>query len=101
MNYNLMLTAVDKISPYLKEIFKATARIDNIYELLMNNQVIGKLAEERMLIATNGVNCYKGLIYNLGLMITASTYSLVNLESFEYSYFVSKTLSNKHLKIVN
>lgn len=98
MNYNLMLTAVDKITPYLKEIFKATARIDNIYELLMNNQVIGKLAEERMLIATNGVNCYKGLIYNLGLMITASTYSLVNLENFEYSYFVAKTLSKQTFK---
>jgi holo-ACP synthase/triphosphoribosyl-dephospho-CoA synthase len=98
MNYELMLKAADKIIPYLREIFKATVRIGNLYELITNNQVIGKLAEEVMLNTTSGVNCYKGLIYNLGLMITASTYSLVNLQNFDYSYCVAKELSKQTFK---
>ncbi|MGI6787038.1 MAG: triphosphoribosyl-dephospho-CoA synthase [Acholeplasmataceae bacterium] len=95
MNYQLMILASEAIIPYLREMFKAAVRIDNPYELIINNQVIGKLAEEQMLRTTNNVNCYKGLIYNLGLIITASTYALVNLQSFDYTYIVAKEMSKQ------
>ena len=34
-----------------------------------------------MFKATKGVNCYKGLIFNLGLLITATTYYVSNIDN--------------------
>lgn len=95
MDYELMVTAGNSITPYLREMFKAAVRIDNLFELIINNQVIGKLAEEHMLMITKGVNCYKGLIYNLGLMITASTWALLHNYRFEETFDLAKKIALK------
>lgn len=98
MDYDLMIKAGTAIIPYLREMFKATPRITNPLELIINNQAIGVLAEKAMLKATNGVNCYKGLIYNLGVLITASTYAIINNEDFDYTFIFAKEMAKETFK---
>ncbi|MGI6781662.1 MAG: triphosphoribosyl-dephospho-CoA synthase [Acholeplasmataceae bacterium] len=95
MNYDLMLKGAKSIIPFLREMFKAVPRITNPLELIINNQVIGVIAEKQMLKATNGVNCYKGLIYNLGVLITASTFAIINLEDYDYTYIFAKEMAKE------
>lgn len=71
MDYNLMVKAIEPVSSYLSNMFINALKIDNLDELVKTNQEVGIKAEQEMLKVTNGVNCYKGLIYNLGLVITA------------------------------
>jgi holo-ACP synthase CitX len=95
MNYELMIKAKEAIMPYLIEMFFETFRNLNEIDLLRNLQSIGKSAETAMFKATEGVNAYKGLIFNLGLIISSIGYKLSRYEKrtiFDISQSFAKQL---------
>jgi triphosphoribosyl-dephospho-CoA synthetase len=74
MNYQLMIKAKEAIKPRMIEMFFLTIEKKYDFYLIDTLKNIGKRAETDMFKATNGINCYKGLIFNLGIMI--SSYAL-------------------------
>ncbi|MCK5731816.1 MAG: triphosphoribosyl-dephospho-CoA synthase [Tenericutes bacterium] len=87
MNYDLMIKAKDSIIPHLKNMFIigwSTKPLNLIFDEIRK---IGLQAERDMLLETNNVNAYKGLIFNLGILVTAYAYckynsiNLVNLKN--------------------
>lgn len=81
MDYDLMITAMEAITPFLVEMFKVSYKETDIDVILTLNKQLGINAENAMFKATKGVNCYKGLIFNLGLLITATTYHVSNIDN--------------------
>ena len=86
MDYQLMLKAKQVILPYLNKLFMIGYQAFQLDNLLEESRGIGIEAEQKMLIATNGINCYKGLIFVLGLSILASGYAIGHHESFDQIY---------------
>ena len=87
MDYNLMIKAKEAIIPYFIQMFEETYNSNkNINEIFNNVRNIGINAEKAMLLKTNGINAYKGLIFALGLVITSFAIKLSNLKS-KYSIF--------------
>ncbi len=74
MNYQLMIKAKEAIKPRIIDMFFSTIEKKYDFNLIDALKDIGKNAETDMFQATNGINCYKGLIFNLGIMI--SSYAL-------------------------
>jgi holo-ACP synthase / triphosphoribosyl-dephospho-CoA synthase len=86
MNYDLMLIAQDAIVPYLLEMFDLAYQKEskiNLNEIFEKARDIGKLAETIMLDFTNQINCYKGLIFVLGLFVLSTSFALKNNQRFE------------------
>lgn len=81
MDYDLMITAMEAITPFLVKMFKVSYKETDIDVILTLNKQLGINAEDAMFKATKGVNCYKGLIFNLGLLITATTYYVSNIDN--------------------
>ena len=77
MNVGLMLQAKEAIVDGFVEMFwlGVTESIDEAYA---KAKTIGLLLEKKMMLATSNVNCYKGLIFILGLAVVASGHALVN-----------------------
>ena len=97
MNYELMIIAKEAIKPKMIEIFFVTLEKNYDFNLTEHLKNIGKNAETDMFNATEGVNCYKGLIFNLGIMIAA--YALkVSRFIFENIFDIAKKLSYDLLK---
>lgn len=71
MNYAMMLNAKMAIIPFLLAMFKAGWNEISTSNLFHEARKIGLEAETAMLRATKGVNAYKGLIFNLGLMVSS------------------------------
>ncbi len=95
MNYELMIKAKEAIMPYLIEMFFETLKNLKEIDLIRNLQSIGKSAETAMFKATKGVNAYKGLIFNLGLIIASIGYKLSRYEKrtiFDISQSFAKQL---------
>jgi triphosphoribosyl-dephospho-CoA synthetase len=70
MDYNLMINAKNAILDDLVEMFMLgyTSNLD-IDELFIKTRKIGIKADKHMFKATNNVNAYQGLIFNLGLVL--------------------------------
>lgn len=70
MDYNLMINAKNAILDDLVEMFMLgyTSNL-NIDELFIETRKIGIKADKHMFEATNNVNAYQGLIFNLGLVL--------------------------------
>lgn len=84
MNDEIMRKAKVAIIPYFKKMFKLSFGINNLDELFYEIRLIGLDAEKEMYKKTNGVNCYKGLIFLLGLLISSLGYFLKNqFDQFE------------------
>ncbi len=79
MNYNLMITAKDAIINYFVEMFLIGYNEDNLREIFDKIRMIGQKAEQIMFISTKGINAYKGLIFDLGLMVASIGYKLSHL----------------------
>jgi len=78
MNYELMIKAKDSILPFLGKMFEVgydTTNVNIIFSLIRK---IGIDAEKEMLDVTNGINAYKGLIFNMGIIAAAYAYTLYN-----------------------
>ena len=83
MNYELMLKAKTTILPFFIEMFFTTCEHENVNDLVEELKIIGISAETAMFSATEGINAYKGLIFNLGLVVSGVAYktSRFNTES--------------------
>lgn len=76
MDHHLMLDAAEAIIPYLVRMGLMGWEAMSLEGLLPNIRKLGIQAERAMLEATGGINAYKGLIFSLGLMVTAAGYRL-------------------------
>lgn len=86
MNYELMVNTHSVIIPYLIDIFFVGFQAKERYLLLTDARQIGIKAEWAMFEKTNGVNCYKGLIFILGLVLVSLGYTLYHKQTFEHIF---------------
>jgi holo-ACP synthase CitX len=93
MDYQLMIKARDALLPYFMEIFHQGYHADETKNLLNSSRSIGIKAEQAMLDATGGINCYKGLIFVLGLTCLSVGYVMSHQEPFEAIF--------RHIKIMS
>ncbi|MBN2876903.1 MAG: triphosphoribosyl-dephospho-CoA synthase [Bacilli bacterium] len=93
MNYDLMLTAKDAILPFFIEMFEV-GLTESDYENIFNHiRKIGLKAERAMNQATGNINAYKGLIFNLGILVTAFGNALQHNSGVESVYQISKKIA--------
>jgi len=78
MNYDIMIKGKDKILDSFVEMFFVGYNSSDLEEIFVKIRKIGKVAENEMLKVNNGINTYKGLIFDLGLIVTAIGYQLGN-----------------------
>ena len=76
MDYQLMMKAKHVILPYLSRLFMKGYEAFEPEHLLEESRPLGIEAELEMLKVTGGINCYKGLIFILGLTVISSGYVL-------------------------
>jgi len=101
MNYSLMINAKDAILPYLVKMFEVgfcEIKIDSIFYKIRQ---IGLEAEEAMLNKTNNINAYKGLIFNMGLMVAAYGHVLYYNGSLDNIFDEVKEISKPVIKDFN
>ena len=75
MDYETMLKAKAAILPYFEQMFISGWETRSLSLLFKKAREIGVKAEEAMMASTKGINCYKGLIFNLGLMVSATGFA--------------------------
>ena len=97
MNYKLMTKAKDAILPYLAKMFSVgwNSKLDEVFPKI---RALGIQAEQAMYKATNNINSYKGLIFNLGILVSAYGYIFVNHHDLENIYDVVQSMSKDILK---
>jgi holo-ACP synthase/triphosphoribosyl-dephospho-CoA synthase len=78
MNYSLMIKAKDTILPFFKRMFIIGWSDYPIKEIWSCIRLVGLDAEEKMLESTNGINAYRGLIFNMGILVTVYSYCIYN-----------------------
>lgn len=83
MNYDLMLKAKDAILKYLVKAFELGYYSNDLENILEQSRPIGIEAEEKMLLATSGINCYKGLIFVFGIALMSVGYTFRNIQNFD------------------
>lgn len=76
MDYALMKKAKEAILPYFGMMFECGWTENDLFLIFDHCRTIGLQAEEAMMKATEGVNAYKGLIFNMGAVVTISGYIL-------------------------
>lgn len=86
MDYHLMIRAQRVIIPYFVEMFRLGYGDFEIYNLFDLARPLGVKAEQAMLDETGGVNCYKGLIFILGLILTSLGYTLKHQQDFNHVF---------------
>ena len=84
MNYQLMHSTIDVLMPFFVQLFELGYQND--LNLVDSARAIGKLAEREMFKHTNGINCYKGLIFVLGATLVAVGYVLRHKQTFPMIY---------------
>lgn len=82
MDYQLMKNAEYAILPFLVDLFLLGYETKDLDSILSKARPIGRIAEEKMLQATHGVNAYKGLIYIFGLTLLSLGYALSHHQEF-------------------
>lgn len=92
MNYNLMNQAKDAIIPFLIHMFQVGYSSANLTNIFSEIRQIGVKAERAMYQATGNINAYKGLIFNLGVIVTSYAYMLYNNKRFDGLYEIAKQL---------
>lgn len=81
MNYELMLKAKDAILDSFVQMFLVGYKQKNLKEIFKQIRKIGQDAENKMFNATQGINAYKGLIFDLGLIVASIGYKISHLNS--------------------
>ncbi len=97
MNYRLMSKAKDVIIPYLVKMFRVgwTSKLEEIF---LKIRKIGLEAEQAMFKKTKKVNAYKGLIFNLGILVSAYGYIFIHHHDLENIFSVVESISKDILK---
>lgn len=99
MNYDLMVNAKNAILDSFVEMFLAGYKNNDIKKIFALSRQIGLDAEKKMFKATNNINAYKGLIFDLGLIVSALGYKLSHLNQcidiFEIIKQMTKGITNE------
>lgn len=100
MSYKIMTKAKDAIVPYLVEMFHVgwTSKLEEIF---IEIRTIGLDAENEMFMKTNNINSYKGLIFNLGILVAAYGYLFSNHHDLENIFDIVKSISRNILDDFN
>lgn len=93
MDYELMIKAKNSITPYFLEMFFASCENKDANQLIHKLKKIGLRAETDMFSVTDGVNAYKGLIFNLGLLVSSLGYKISRFTS-KNVFELSKDFAN-------
>ncbi len=101
MDYQIMIMAKDAILDYFKKLFIFGNKSNDLSTLLSEVRQLGIDAENKMLKQTGGVNCYKGIIFLLGLVVLATGYTLKTSTSFEDIFVNVKKISHNILADFN
>ncbi|MDD3478686.1 MAG: citrate lyase holo-[acyl-carrier protein] synthase, partial [Candidatus Izemoplasmatales bacterium] len=83
MNADLMKQAQKVILPFFSEAFRFGAVQKKIEDGVMSLRQRGINTENNMFQATQGVNCYKGLIFDLGFFSYAVGFAFAHAMSYE------------------
>ena len=95
MNYQLMIKAKEAIIQPLTAMFFTGYDANGYDKLFTRVRQIGYEAEQMMMRATNNVNAYKGLIFSLGLAITAAGYAIGHNLSFSSIFDSVRIMTEK------
>ncbi|MDO9628926.1 MAG: citrate lyase holo-[acyl-carrier protein] synthase [Acholeplasmataceae bacterium] len=98
MTYDLMLKAQKVIIPYFGKMFIKGYRSNDIHNLFIEAREIGISAEEEMLKETGGINCYKGLIFVLGLVMLSTGYMISHHQQFDLIFKNVQNMTKDLLK---
>jgi holo-ACP synthase/triphosphoribosyl-dephospho-CoA synthase len=93
MNYDMMKSTIDVIEPFFQQMFGVGYKTREITSIFKQSREVGVKAEQAMFYHTNGINCYKGLIFVLGAAVTSLGYVLQNKLGFADIFHVVKELS--------
>ena len=88
MEYGLMQRAYEAIEADLYRIFLTGFNASDRGGLLDVIRPIGREAEKKMLEATNNINAYKGLIFNLGIILAACGWILSGMREEQDVFMV-------------
>ena len=94
MDYALMIKAQGVITPLLTSLFLVGYNSNSLETLLEEARPIGIEAEKMMFKKTGGINCYKGLIFVLGITILSVGYTLSHNEGFDDIFRNVKRISH-------
>lgn len=83
MNYYTFLNSSFAIAPFLKEMYNIGYSYHEPKYIFDSIRNIGKLCEEKMFEATNNINTHKGMIFLMGITITAVAKISYNNGRFE------------------
>ena len=98
MDHALMIKAKDAIIPFLVKAFFMGLESGDPVGLLERSRSLGIEAEHAMLVATQGVNCYKGLIFVLGLVLLAAGVIIHRQEDMSALYDHIRTMTRDILQ---
>ncbi len=93
MDYALMEKAYHAIHPYLLTMFELGWDNDNLSKIFQEIRQVGLEAEKRMFDATAGINAYKGLIFNLGLVVAGLGYAYAHHYSLTGIFDLIRTMT--------
>ncbi len=80
--YKFLISAMS-LHKYFLKIAILAIKEDNSKMAFEKSREIGKMAENEMLVATNGVNTHKGAIFTLGILIIATVEVITNKSNFD------------------
>jgi triphosphoribosyl-dephospho-CoA synthetase len=101
MNYSLMIEAKNKILPFFGDMIQEGWSSQNLDYIFKRIRLIGKAAEDKMNSVTGNVNAYKGLIFGMGILATAYSYTLYNHLHISSIYDIVEVLSKNILDDFN
>lgn len=77
MNYKLFCKSIEAITGDLGEMFSIGYKWEgDLNGLFVRIKELGKRTEEKMYIATKGINTHKGSIFTIGILASAAGYSM-------------------------
>lgn len=97
MNYRLMTKAKEAIIPYIVRMFRVgwSTKLNDIFPAI---RIIGLEAEQAMFEKTKNVNAYKGLIFNLGILVAAYGYIFIHHHDLENIFSIVESISKDILQ---
>ena len=95
MNALIMRNAKKAIIPYLVKMFNIGFTDSSLNEIFKKIRLLGIEAEQAMYQETKGVNCYKGLIFILGLIVASIGFTIKNNNhTIDKEYYIEEIFKN-------
>jgi len=101
MDYSRMVKGKNAIIPYLVQMFELGFYCESLTEIHNKGRIVGIKAEESMNDATNGINCYKGLIFLSGLALLSLGYTMQTHNDFDDLFSFVQKMTKDLLKEFN